>query len=308
MDSEPNIRNKLSRGKFKAVFYSMLRGYRGIVCAIVGLTLWGQAPPAKGVPSPSPAPKEQPSQSAQPGNGKPKPLAVTIAENTEQAEASERGEAESKQHDARDLDAQIRAANAAEEQIFPAWLGALLSFAGTALIVWTLILTRKANEITRSGQRAWMTDAVPVKTAAINSSFAGMNYNNAMGFHHVWENTGATPAREARCLTTISIVAFNAKPERHTFPPPEEEAQIVGPAKEIAGPTRMLSDQQTAAFRAQTCKVFIYSRIEYYDIFESDLLRISEACHEAFAHGGTINDDPTRDVSYRAVGTQNTLT
>ena len=148
---------------YSGVSDPMLRGYRSIVAALGGLALWSQSPRAQGVPSPSPAPKEQPSQSAQSGNGKPKPLAVAIVESPEQAKADERREAEGKRHDASDLDAQIRAANAAEEQILPAWLAALLSFAGTGLIVWTLYLTRKANEIAKEGQRAWLSISPKLK-------------------------------------------------------------------------------------------------------------------------------------------------
>lgn len=128
----------------------MLRGYRCIIFAVVGwLALAGQAPSAERVSSPAPAPKEQAQQSTQNGSGKPKSLSVTIVESAEQAKASERGQAESRQHDARDLDAQIRAADAAEEQVFPSWLGAILSFAGTALIIWTLYETRSANALSR---------------------------------------------------------------------------------------------------------------------------------------------------------------
>ncbi len=283
---------------YSGVSDQMLRGYRVILCAVVGLALSGAALPRKEAVT---------QQSA----SQPSPSVTPLPEYMPYPERCYGN----RNHDIADLCAQWRAAVAAEKASETAywsnWIasaGALLSFVSIVLVVIALGHTRKANEITRNGQRAWMTDAVPIKTEAINSSFAGMLYTDAVGFNHAWENTGPTPAIEARCLTTISIVAFTAKPERHTFPNPDEEAQIVGPGKKISGPTRMLSDQQTAAFRARTCKVFVYSRIEYFDIFEGKRLRVSEACHEAFAHGGTINDDPSQDVIYRAVGSQNTLT
>ena len=172
----------------------------GIVCAVVGLTLSGQAPRAQGVPSPSPPPKEQPSQAAQPGNGTPKPLAVTIVESPEHAESGEAREAKSNKHDDRDLDAQIRAANAAENQIYPAWLAAILSAVGTFLIVWTLFLTRRANAISRDASRAWLSINVS-DTGKFWLSFEDLDFH----FDLILENHGAAPALNVFCKGVIIV-------------------------------------------------------------------------------------------------------
>ena len=174
------------------------------------------------------------------------------------------------------------------------------------LVVIALGHTRKANEITRSGQRAWMTDADPNVCGPPDQAGAGGLYRDAIGFNHTWENTGATPSIGARCLTTISIVAMSAQPERHTFPEPPDKTRTIGPGKKASGTVRMLTTLLTHSFFSRQCKVFVYSRIEYFDIFDKKALRFSEVCHEAIATDTSGGKGP--DVEFRIVGTQNTLT
>ena len=276
----------------------MLKGYRGIVCALIGLALSGAAPPKK----------EAVTQQAV------SRLSTTASSLPDSTPYPDRCYSD-KNHGTADLCAQWRATIAAEKTTDTAywsnWIaggGALLSFVSIVLVVIALGHTRKANEITRSGQRAWMTDADPNITERIDDTIPGQHYQNALGFNHTWENTGSTPAIGARCLTTISIVAWDAKPSHHVFPEPPDKTRTIGPGKKGAGTVRMLSGPQTQSFRAQQCKVFVYSRIEYFDIFDRKALRVSEVCHEAFVPGGSINDDPQPNVAFRIVGSQNTLT
>ena len=137
----------------------MFRGNRLLIIA-VGLVLCGQAPSAEGVSSPSPTPKNQAANGAQDPERNPKPLAVTIVESSEEAKTGEARQAKGDEHNSRDLDAQIRAADAAEKQIAPSWLAAILSTIGTLLIMWTLALTRKAHAISRDANRAWLSISV----------------------------------------------------------------------------------------------------------------------------------------------------
>lgn len=123
----------------------MSRGYRLVIFAAFGwLSLGGQSPSNERISGQSPAPTEQTGSPAQNGSTNPSPIVVTIVEPAGQAEAANAREAESRKHDVQELDAQIRAADATEKQILPSWLGAIFSFAGTCLIVWTLFETRKS--------------------------------------------------------------------------------------------------------------------------------------------------------------------
>ena len=99
------------------------------------------------MPAPSPSPKDEGRSAANQSQKAPSPFFVSIIETPEQAIASQSRQGKSDQHEASDLDAQIRAANAAEEQILPAWVAAMLSGIGTLLIVWTLYETRRNNSI-----------------------------------------------------------------------------------------------------------------------------------------------------------------
>ena len=178
---------------YSGVFGPMFRGNRLFVLA-VGLVLCGQAPSAEGVPNPSPTPKNQAANGAQDPERNPKPLAVTIVESSEEAKTGEARQAKGDEHDARDLDAQIRAADAAEKQIAPSWLAAILSTFGTLLIIWTLALTRKANAISRDANRAWL---------SISVSDTGKFWINAeeleFYFDVTLQNHGDSPANKAFC-------------------------------------------------------------------------------------------------------------
>jgi hypothetical protein len=108
------------------------------------------------MPAPSPPPKEQPKNPAENNAKNPSGIPVTIVETAEQAKAVQAREKEGRDYEAKDLDAQIRAADASERaatatewQIIPTWLGAILSFVGTCLIGFTLYLTLRSNRIDR---------------------------------------------------------------------------------------------------------------------------------------------------------------
>lgn len=133
--------------------------YRGLVLALGLILLWSESPRAQGVSSPSPAPKEQPDRQANGRRDQPPPIRVEIIESAEQAKRNESREDKSDHHDSKDLQAQIRAAEAAEKQILPTWLAAILSGIGAILIIWTLLLTRKTNEISKRAARAFMQPA-----------------------------------------------------------------------------------------------------------------------------------------------------
>lgn len=90
--------------------------------------------------------------------------------------AAESRETKSDERQNRDLDAQIRAADAAEQQVFPSWLAAILSFAGTLLIIWSLKIARDANRIAREGQRPWLDFEVVIDKATFHRDTLGFHY------------------------------------------------------------------------------------------------------------------------------------
>ena len=248
--------------------------YRSVLTALGLALLWGEAPRAQGISSPSPTPKEQPGKGTGHSDRQPNPLAVTIVERPEQANASERREAESRKHDARDLDAQIRAAKAAEEQVSPAWLAAILSFIGTILIVWTLCLTRQANKIARDTANRQLRAYVG---ASIEEPFFGRDGRLARIRLNIF-NSGATPAYRCR---HFGDVTFMTEPEMEAFLQGESEKTARGrtldvtlqPGRDLDGDMRPSEDHHHLRFDTIPLfiggdrKIFAYGWVCYDDAF-----------------------------------------
>ncbi len=278
----------------------MLRSYRCIIVAAFGwLSLGSQAPSAQRVTSPAPPPKEQAKQPAQASQPKPAPIAVTIVESPEQAVAGDRGKAESQEHDSRDLDAQIRAANAAENQVFPSWLGAMFSFIGTGLIVWTLLETRKSSKAaidaadyarqTLHSDRAWLI-AEDVNFGPYNGfNHDNVEVKNGIHFSIKWRNVGRTPSIETSlCVDHCEVVAQGPLPAFDICPSSKTMATI-GMDKTATTMMIFLDDETTARFRAQKSYIALYSQARYRDIFTQET-RVSEICFAIAHSGGTRTD------------------
>lgn len=178
-----------------------IRSRWGIVIALVGyLTFHGlpvlaQAPVGEWVPEPSPPVERQTQRSAQTGQRAPEPPPVPIRIIKSPSEATDDAarEAKADEHDAKDLNAQIRAASAAEAQWWPAWAGAILTALGTVLLVWTLFETRKANQLARdtylADQRPWISVTIsPGGPARITKNGINLAYNISV------QNNGKSPA------------------------------------------------------------------------------------------------------------------
>lgn len=171
------------------------------ICALVvatGLASLREAPDAQGVAAPSPAVERQTEQARKDAKDEPAAaVPVTIVESPEQAVAAERRERESRQHDTADLDAQVRAADAAEQQVLPSWFAAALSFAGTGLIVWSLHEARTANRIAReigSRQlRPWMLFESIKQEQRVDGTFT---------IWVVWKNFGLSPGIDVEVVTS----------------------------------------------------------------------------------------------------------
>lgn len=141
------------------------RGYWGVFFA-VGLALLAGStnaqdphgvPPERVTPE-SPAVQEQPDGRTDSGQGQTtrQPFPVTIVESPEDAEARRNSERKAEQHEADDLAAQRKAADAAEagaaaaeRQIVPTWIQTGIAVIGTLALLYTLWLTREANRISR---------------------------------------------------------------------------------------------------------------------------------------------------------------
>lgn len=205
-----------------------------------------------------------------------------------------------------EIQAQVRAADAATRQLFPSWISALvgvasaaISVAGTALIYFTLRETRKTTAAalasiqeaekatshaqdsvrlaeqtlrdTRSGQRAWMVSQKPV-TEEVRQDGVLMGITVRCR----WTNVGLTPALKAKARYDI---AFDGNMD-HQFPHREYDAEraiLVAPNESHAGDDRLITTQQFQIAMARMNPILVFSRIDYFDIFEPERPRFEEA-------------------------------
>lgn len=138
------------------------------------------------------------------------PLPVMVLETPAQAQSTALRDAKADRHDAEDLDAQVRAADAAERQISPAWAAAFLSFVGTILISITLAVSlldlKHAREATRQSLRAY----VYVDGGKV------VWYNEGVRATLKIRNGGTTPAR---CFSLSGVVEYRQLTDDLTPPP-----------------------------------------------------------------------------------------
>ena len=209
----------------------MLRSYRFSIFAVVGwLALASlasaQTPNEQGVPGKAPAIKTQPADSSDKNNQTSGEFSVPvrIIESQDEADHSKDREAKSDEHDAKDLDAQVRAANAAERQIWIAYTSIFFTFVGTALLVWNLSESRRATkaaqesasssqsavlaaneannvarEIGQAQVRAYLTCTEAKYTISKTSIFCQL----------VIANKGQSPADRIALKPSLKVIGFN---------------------------------------------------------------------------------------------------
>lgn len=115
-----------------------------------------QTPERERMPHPGPSVEAETQREANRGGRPPEPppVPVRIIQSVDETEHDATREAKSDEHDAKDLDAQKRAANAAEKQILPTRVAVGLTAFGTCLLVWTLYETRRTANAAVEGIKA----------------------------------------------------------------------------------------------------------------------------------------------------------
>ncbi len=241
------------------------------IFAIIGLALWSQSPHAQGIPTPSPTPEEQADKPTGKSAPNPSGIPVTIIETLEQAKAGDAREKESHDHDAKDLDAQIRAADAgergataAEWQIIPTWLGAILSFIGTCLILWTLFLTRQANYISRDTSRRQLRAYLFTSGASFERIEGGFILTVEL------RNSGQTPAFKVFHMSQSFVDDYPVSSPPEFLQPGNTHGTPVGPGESFFCAQRLLGpkpDAILAKVLGGTCGLYIQGVVNYEDCF-----------------------------------------
>jgi cell division septation protein DedD len=248
----------------------MSRSYWVSIFAIGWLVLSGlalaQAPEKQGIPQVAPAIESQPTN--KPEAAKPTtqsiPLKVQIIESQVDVEHNQAREQKTDQHDAEDLDAQVRAANAAERQIWFTKANMALAFIGTILIVATFWETRKANRVQL---RAY----INVEYATINYGATGTAKTKV-----VLKNTGQTPARHVMVIMHDHIfpveiendfpVSDFSKAKSRISVERDGHLEITGETDDTINDPKfegMLMER----LQVESWRIYIWGEVRYQDVF-----------------------------------------
>lgn len=199
---------------------------------------------AEGVSPESPTVQEQPNGGAGQADTPSVPgFAVRILESAEEAEHRRDREQKSDQHEADDLAAQRKAADAAERsaataegQIIPTWIQAGVAVIGTAALLVTIIYSIRATRAAiRSADLAEQALAIARDTgkqqlrAYVSVSkirFVGLHDGPTARLEVVITNVGATPALKVRSRVWTTVGAGDSQGRIFAGSPPDTEASV----------------------------------------------------------------------------------
>lgn len=272
------------------VFPTMFRSYCFTTIILAVTVSWSPAQCDERVPNTSPPPSEQVLNELDKSQSRPFLFPVIIVESGEQAEASKRKELETREHDARELEAQVRAADAAEKQIFPARIGVLVGAIGTVLLVWTLFETRKAAkaawDAADSARNALHSDRAWITPNEVWADFDDDDDGNEKIQYGIrWENTGRSPALRVKFGSHISFVAPNAEANVVKIVMPSDAPYFVlGANKNALGAIHTCGKNVTPEMIAHQTVVHLCGRAEYVDIYQAEKVRVSEVFYRVFVH------------------------
>lgn len=259
----------------------MPRGYRRSIATAVGLAVAflafsAQAPNPQRVPAPSPAVTGQGTNAAnpQPQPTVQTPLPVQIIESPADAAHAQERETKTDKHDAEDLDAQVRAAKATEKQILPAWVGAILTFAGTTLLVWNLTEARRANRIAREAlaqserhaKQELQAYVLPVGGNIMISS------DGKLEVSITFKNCGQTPAHDVVTAMERALVLDGDELKFDPWKEPINQSKgYIGPdIPHIVKASKTIAPADLEALKADKAGITIWGRVEYVDSFRRE--------------------------------------
>ncbi|WP_133192703.1 hypothetical protein [Labrenzia sp. 011] len=268
----------------------MFRSYWVIAIAFGLVSLAHAKEPAR-VPHEAPSVEESKPDKADNGidNRWPAPIPVIIIESEEQSTHAGERENRSDDHEAADLQAQRKAADAAERsatsaerQERTAWAQVVLAILGAviaAAAVWLSIKTSNRAERTAKAQIiAYLT----AHDVVIRNCAAGFIPEIELSI----ENSGQTPARVISNKQWIHIGHF--PPDE--LPRPEvkdvKSIAIVGPGKFVKSSCKRHIDIHTVQFIEMTkgtSALYFYGIVEYLDVFGD-----RHTLKYAFKHGGDV--------------------
>ena len=280
----------------------MSRGYWLSLIAVVGwlsldsLNTVAQSPSPQGVSTKSPTVKEQTPTEANDSQKAADEFSVPvrIIESPEAQASTQAREKNSSDHDAADLEAQRKAADAAERsaiaaewQVWPAWvqmalagIGAFVGICGLIALIYSLVLNRRAtnaaiqgNQLTLKAIEQEQTNAQKALRAYIGVESGGITLGvngEAAVAGILIKNFGQTPAKEMKFWIEMKFLNSN---EIMELPIPLDDAQqsksTINPGFIVFSEFgRPFAERELDSVRSGQSALFVRGRIDYLDVFD----------------------------------------
>jgi hypothetical protein len=222
---------------------------------------------------------------------------------------------------------------ATQQQAFWAKLTFVITTLGTAAVVTTLVYTAVAARAAQTAAEATVASVKAAQRSADAAEKAG-HTERAWVFYEglrlgdapeadvfgtirdvfviyvSWINGGRTPAVKANLYATAQIIDTNIPPPLFRWSFPAESNVIIGQGKVATTYQCFVSDVEIALARARKKRLVVYSKVEYFDVFNKDIVRLSEATFFIDFNGELVDKDGrrTENIATGFFGPQNGCT
>lgn len=257
---------------------------------LIGLGKAAESPKGSRMPHSSPPEKGQTENKAR-GNEYPTenaPLPVRVVQSPSDAAHGAGREAKADEHEAKDLDAQVRQAGASEQQAAASWWAVVLTGLGSGFLLWTLFETRRTANAARQSADAFMVAERPnlifesVKIFGLDElpdddPDSGEPSTPHLGFKI--KNHGRSPAWITQ--SSFDLIISDTLPDSPVWKEDEVSwLDIIVPNGKISricglpgdetysGEFGRITQQQHEGLRAGRPKIFFLGRVKYRDQFD----------------------------------------
>jgi hypothetical protein len=196
----------------------------------------------------------------------------------------------------------------------------ILEIAGLVLLAGTLAYTayaahqaaRAANAAREAvmAERAWLTLARLIHGYATNGEFLGKQFKTGFYFFSLWTNTGRSPAIKVRMQTAIRVLPTNSPIPRFDVDFSGDFAATIGPNVTGESPKQVIFGEDLDQFMSGKAFVYLYTVVDYFDVFDTKTARVSESCIRVSFHGVARQPDGSEEPNFmnQPVGPQNRVT
>jgi hypothetical protein len=247
-------------------------------------------------------------------------IPIHIVEDDAEAEARQGREERAEQRELDDLAAQEGMNEATQKMAEYSFVQTVLIAIGTGALIYTLYLTRQANNAAMqaaeaairaaNAERAWVTFDSFDSGQLTNITIDGVHHERGFAIIPRWRNTGRSPAVRVDVYVDHRVVSV-ADPVPYFEPPPASEDRhgIFGPGVDGTGSWRVISGDTFDRIKAGELKWFVYSKVKYGTTLDPDSVNASQMCALVDFNGERIEDGELRpNVGLTFIGPQNTAT